>query len=126
MRFNTLRPRTLNLLQQELESHLVHRRLSAQTSGSARRRARERRLALLTREEGERIARERREQRQREKIEQQRMVSVIVKTPVHNGTQWLIGQVAIARQDPKSTEDCPQSFANAPMLVRLTKLGWNR
>ncbi|XP_059046028.1 uncharacterized protein LOC131841725 [Achroia grisella] len=47
-------------------------RLSAPTSGSARRRARERRRAEQTREEGERLARERREHRAKEKQEQQR------------------------------------------------------
>ncbi|XP_028175461.1 uncharacterized protein LOC114363829 [Ostrinia furnacalis] len=47
-------------------------RLSAPTSGSARRRARERRRAEQTRAEGERLARERREQRARDKVEQQR------------------------------------------------------
>ncbi|XP_072939853.1 uncharacterized protein [Epargyreus clarus] len=50
------------------------RRLSAPTSGSARRRARERRLAEKTRLEGERLARERLERRVREKIEQQRQL----------------------------------------------------
>ncbi|XP_053604047.1 uncharacterized protein LOC128671536 isoform X2 [Plodia interpunctella] len=48
------------------------RRLSAPTSGSARRRARERRRAELTRQEGERLARERQELRHREKLEHQR------------------------------------------------------
>ncbi|XP_026755759.1 uncharacterized protein LOC113515689 [Galleria mellonella] len=55
-----------------LHSQRLRRRLSAPTSGSARRRARERRRAEQTREEGERLARERRENRAREKLEQQR------------------------------------------------------
>ncbi|XP_013190164.1 uncharacterized protein LOC106134615 [Amyelois transitella] len=55
-----------------LHSQRLRRRLSAPTSGSARRRARERRRAEQTRQECERLARERREQRQREKLEDQR------------------------------------------------------
>ncbi|KAM3967253.1 uncharacterized protein ACR2FA_011595 [Aphomia sociella] len=55
-----------------LRSQRLRRRLSAPTSGSARRRARERRRAEQTREEGERLARERRELRAREKLEVQR------------------------------------------------------
>lgn len=51
------------------------RRLSAPTSGSARRRARERQLAEKTRIEGERLARERREKRAREKFELQKQVN---------------------------------------------------
>ncbi|CAG4993425.1 unnamed protein product [Parnassius apollo] len=50
----------------------MFKRLSVPTSGSARRRARERRRAKQTRIEGERLARERRELRLKEKIEQQR------------------------------------------------------
>ncbi|XP_045765676.1 uncharacterized protein LOC123867612 [Maniola jurtina] len=57
-----------------LHSDRLRRRLSAPTSGSARRRARERRRAEQTRLEGERLARERREQRQREKFELQKKV----------------------------------------------------
>ncbi|XP_035439142.2 uncharacterized protein LOC118268672 isoform X1 [Spodoptera frugiperda] len=55
-----------------LHSRRLRRRLSAPTSGSIRRRARERRQAEQTRAEGERIAREKRERRAREKLEQQR------------------------------------------------------
>ncbi|XP_061710780.1 histone-lysine N-methyltransferase, H3 lysine-79 specific isoform X2 [Cydia pomonella] len=53
-------------------SQRLRRRLSAPTSGSARRRARERRQAQLTRVEGERLAQERKERVKREKLEQQR------------------------------------------------------
>ncbi|KAJ2951935.1 hypothetical protein O0L34_g4187 [Tuta absoluta] len=56
-----------------LHSRRLRRRLSAPTSGSARRRARERKRAEQTRAEGERLARERREQRAMEKVEQQRI-----------------------------------------------------
>ncbi|CAH0725190.1 unnamed protein product, partial [Brenthis ino] len=52
------------------------RRLSAPTSGSARRRARQRRRAEQTRAEGEKLARERREQRLREKFEQQKQARI--------------------------------------------------
>ncbi|CAH0702922.1 unnamed protein product [Spodoptera exigua] len=52
--------------------YIIYLRLSAPTSGSIRRRARERRRAEQTRAEGERIAREKRERRAREKLEQQR------------------------------------------------------
>ncbi|XP_048479072.1 uncharacterized protein LOC119690439 [Plutella xylostella] len=55
-----------------LPSIVLRRRLNGQTSGSARRRARQRRQAELTRQEGERLARERRDQRLREKLELQR------------------------------------------------------
>ncbi|CAH2105585.1 unnamed protein product [Euphydryas editha] len=55
-----------------LHSRRLRRRLSAPTSGSARRRARERRLAEKNRIEGERLARERRELQAREKFELQR------------------------------------------------------
>ncbi|XP_063360681.1 histone-lysine N-methyltransferase, H3 lysine-79 specific [Cydia amplana] len=55
-----------------LHSQRLRRRLSAPTSGSARRRARERRLAQLTRAEGERLAQERKERARREKLDQQR------------------------------------------------------
>lgn len=58
----------------------MFRRLSAPTSGSIRRRARERRQAEQTRAEGERIAREKRERRAREKLEQQRKVPIYVDT----------------------------------------------
>lgn len=55
---------------------MADRRLSGPSSGSARRRARERRQAQLTRAEGERLARERREQRARDKSDQQRQVDL--------------------------------------------------
>nr|XP_021188962.2 uncharacterized protein LOC110375234 [Helicoverpa armigera] len=55
-----------------LHSRRLRRRLSAPTSGSLRRRARERQRAEQTRAEGERIAREKKERRAREKLEQQR------------------------------------------------------
>ncbi|KAJ0178744.1 hypothetical protein K1T71_005519 [Dendrolimus kikuchii] len=55
-----------------LYSQRLRRRLSAPTSGSLRRRARERLLAEKTRLEGERLAKERREKRAREKLECQR------------------------------------------------------
>ncbi|KAJ8733278.1 hypothetical protein PYW08_001576 [Mythimna loreyi] len=54
-----------------LHSRRLRRRLSVPTSGSLRRRARERRRAEQTRAEGERIAREKRERRAREHYEQQ-------------------------------------------------------
>ncbi|XP_039750069.1 uncharacterized protein LOC120626582 [Pararge aegeria] len=57
-----------------LHSDRLRRRLSAPTSGSARRRARERRRAEETRLEGERLALERREQSQREKLALQKQV----------------------------------------------------
>ncbi|XP_046963316.1 uncharacterized protein LOC124532457 [Vanessa cardui] len=50
----------------------TRRRLSALSSGSARRRARERLRAEQTRAEGERLAKEKREQRSKEKFEQQK------------------------------------------------------
>ncbi|XP_075972039.1 uncharacterized protein LOC142973894 [Anticarsia gemmatalis] len=53
-------------------AYAPQRRLSAPTSGSLRRRARERKRAQQTRAEGERIAREKRELRAKEKLEQQR------------------------------------------------------
>ncbi|CAK1598903.1 unnamed protein product [Parnassius mnemosyne] len=55
-----------------LNTDRLRRRLSVPTSGSARRRARERRRAKQTRIEGEQLARERRELRLKEKIELQR------------------------------------------------------
>ncbi|XP_062526061.1 uncharacterized protein LOC101745757 [Bombyx mori] len=54
-----------------LRSQRLRRRLSAPTSGSLRRRARERKKAEQTRIEGEQLARERREQRTREKLKSQ-------------------------------------------------------
>ncbi|XP_023950886.2 uncharacterized protein LOC112055114 [Bicyclus anynana] len=55
-----------------LQSNRLRRRLSAPTSGSARRRARERKRAEQTRQEGERLALERREQSRREKLAAQK------------------------------------------------------
>ncbi|CAH0605405.1 unnamed protein product [Chrysodeixis includens] len=54
-----------------LPSRPLRRRLCAPTSGSLRRRARERRRAEQTRADGERIAREQREKRVKEYLEQQ-------------------------------------------------------
>ncbi|XP_050343390.1 uncharacterized protein LOC126768949 [Nymphalis io] len=55
-----------------LHSRRLRRKLSAVSSGSARRRARERLRAEQTRTEGERLAKERREQRSKEKFELQK------------------------------------------------------
>lgn len=61
-----------------MRGYLGHRRLSAPTSGSLRRRQRDKRRALETRNDGERILKEKNELLIRQRLEQQHKVTHVI------------------------------------------------